>query len=158
MFVALSNAITTQTENNRVQEETNNKFTSLIEGFNKELEDLIKKQQKKDYESLYEQYRTGQLMGGPKKPTTSQTLKVTATPKSTPKSIQTYRRSGKSSGSGQPTIVNMPMPAMNLAGNQAPEAPNTNVHEPSTAPISISSFDSNNPYIAESLADYGIFI
>ena len=159
MFVALSNAITTQTKNNRVQEETNNKFTTLIEDFNDQLESLIRKQQKKDYESLYEQYRTGQLMGGPKRPTTSQSLKVSAKPKTTPKTIQTYRRSGGSgSRNGQPTIVNMPMPAMNLAGNQAPEAPNTNVHEPSTAPISISSFDSSNPYIAESLADYGIFV
>ena len=162
MFVALSNSITTQTKNNQIQEETNTKFTNLIEDFNKQLEDLIQKQRMpKSLREKLEEISGGSgsvLMGGPKQPTTSQTLKVTATPKSAPKSIQTYRRSGKSSGSGQPTIVNMPMPAMNLAGNQAPEAPNTNVHEPSTAPISISSFDSNNPYIAESLADYGIFI
>ena len=162
MWTALSNAITTQTKNNQIQEETNTKFTNLIEDFNKQLEDLIQKQRMpKSLREKLEEISGGSgsvLMGGPKQPTTSQTLKVTATPKSAPKSIQTYRRSGKSSGSGQPTIVNMPMPAMNLAGNQAPEAPNTNVHEPSTAPISISSFDSNNPYIAESLADYGIFI
>ena len=162
MFVALSNSITTQTKNNQIQEETNTKFTNLIEDFNKQLEDLIQKQRMP--KSLREKLEeisgrsTSYLMGGPKQPTTSQTLKVTATPKSAPKSIQTYRRSGKSSGSGQPTIVNMPMPAINLAGNQAPEPPNTNVQEPSTAPISIISFDSSNPYISEVISSYGIFI
>lgn len=159
MFVALSNAITTQTKNNRVQEETNNKFTTLIEDFNDQLESLIRKQQKKDYESLYEKYRTGQIMGGARKPTTSQSLKVSATPKTTPKSIQTYRRSsGTGTGNGQPTIVNMPMPAMNLAGDPSPEAPNTNVQESASPLITISSFDSENPYISEALSSYGIFV
>ena len=144
MWTALSNAIGLQKRNNEEQDQVNAKFTDLIDSFNKDIENLIQ-------EKKLERFKN--IGGG-----TPSVSNINPRKKTTPKTIQTYNVRRSSSANGQPTIVNMPMPAMNLAGNQAPEAPNTNVQEPSTASISISSFDSSNPYIAESLADYGIFV
>jgi len=137
-------------------ENVNKKFDLVNDEFdqNKELAELIYELKEREREKKLKEDGTG---GGIGRMTSQSSIKPT--PKTTPKTIQTYNvRKKTSSSNGQPTIVNMPMPAVNLAGNQTPEAPNTNVHEPSTAPISISSFDSSNPYIAESLADYGIFV
>ena len=139
-------------------ENVNKKFDLVNDEFdqNKELAKLIYELKEREREKkLKEDDPKDDPKGGGIGPQSS----IKPTPKTTSKTIQTYNvRKKTSSSNGQPTIVNMPMPAVNLAGNQTPEAPNTNVHEPSTAPISISSFDSSNPYIAESLADYGIFV
>ena len=154
MWTALSNAIGLQKRNNEEQDQVNAKFTDLIDSFNKDIENLIQEKKLERFKNIGggNGYRGG---FGPRNETKNA---VKPKPKSSPTSIKTYNVRKQSSNNGQPTIVNMPMPAMNLAGNQSPEAPNTNVQETSSTPISISSFDSSNPYIAESLADYGIFV
>jgi len=137
-------------------ENVNKKFDLVNDEFdqNKELAELIYELKEREREKKLKEDGTG---GGIGRMTSQSSIKPT--PKTTPKTIQTYNvRKKTSSSNGQPTIVNMPMPAVNLAGNQAPESPNTNVHESSSTPISIVSFDTGNPYISEALASYGIFI
>ena len=154
MWTALSNAIGLQKRNNEEQDQVNAKFAELIDTFNKDISNLIQEKRINELKNIGggNGYRGG---FGPRNEIKN-TIKPK--PKSSPTSIRTYNVRKQSSNNGQPTIVNMPMPAMNLAGNQTPEAPNTNVQETSSTPISIGSFDSSNPYIAESLADYGIFV
>jgi len=151
MWSALSNSISLQKRNNIKQEDVNKEFGELVETFNEYLSAELAKKEK-------EKAKIANATGGGTSHRNMRSSSVKPKPKSSPTSIKTYNIRKQSSKNGQPTIVNMPMPAMNLAGNQSPEAPNTNVQEPSTAPISISSFDSSNPYIVESLADYGIFV
>ena len=158
LWTALSNAIGLQSRNNRRQEEVNTKFEELTKTFNDELKKMAQEKTKKKLKDLLKGRPTVQA-GGSRMPTTSpNSLKVSAKQKQSPSSIRTYNVKKRSSSNGQPTIINMPMPAISLAGNQSPEAPNTNVQESSSTPISIVSFDSENPYISEAFASYGIFI
>ena len=168
MWSALSNAIGLQSRNNLKQEEVNTKFESLIGDFNKELDYLIT--QKKLKELGKGGGRGGGSMRKPVRPLKKgkgggtdvfkpkPRPQIKSSPKSIPTSIQTYNVKKRSSSNGQPTVINMPMPAVNLAGNRTPESPNTNVQESAYAPISIVSFDTGNPYISEAFASYGIFI
>jgi len=151
MWSSLSNSINLQKRNNIKQEDVNKEFGQLVETFNEYLSAELAKKEK-------EKARIANATGGGTSHMHMRSSSVKPKPKSSPTSIKTYNIRKQSSKNGQPTIVNMPMPAMNLAGNQSPEAPNTNVQETSSTPINISSFDSSNPYIAESLADYGIFV
>ena len=158
MWTALSNAIGLQSKNNRRQEEVNTKFEELTKTFNDELKKMSQEKKKKKLKDLLRGRQTVQA-GGSRMPTTSpNSLKVSAKQKQSPPSIRTYNVKKRSSSNGQPTIINMPLPTISLAGNQSPEAPNTNVQESSSTPISIVSFDSENPYISEAFASYGIFI
>ena len=151
MWSSLSNSINLQKRNNIKQEDVNKEFGELVETFNEYLSAELAKKEK-------EKARIANATGGGTSHMHMRSSSVKPKPKSSPTSIKTYNIRKQSSKNGQPTIGNMPMPAMNLAGNQSPEAPNTNVQETSSTPISISSFDSSNPYIAESLAEYGIFV
>jgi len=151
MWSSLSNSINLQKRNNIKQEDVNKEFGQLVETFNEYLSAELAKKEK-------EKAKIANATGGGTSHMHMRSSSVKPKPKSSPTSIKTYNIRKQSSKNGQPTIVNMPMPAMNLAGNQSPEAPNTNVQETSSTPINFSSFDSSNPYIAESLADYGIFV
>ena len=158
MWIAFSNAIKLQSKNNERQKEVNVKFEESIVTLNDYFKKMLQKKRKKELKDILEGRPTITL-GGPRMPTTSpNSLKVSAKQKQSPSTIKTYNVKKRSSSNGQPTIINMPMPAISLAGNQSPEAPNTNVQESSSAPISIISFDSENPYISEAFASYGIFI
>ena len=83
-------------------------------------------------------------------------------PRKIPEKIYTYfsrrKKSTSDNKKGEPTVVNMTLPPINAAGNQSPQSPPSNIQSSGATPISIMSFDTNNPYISESLASYGIFV
>lgn len=170
MFMSFEDGIKRQERNNIEQEQTSSRFNTLLADFNKQLEELKNKKQ---------QEKLKDIVGGGSRPPASYLEEMTSTQKylesvkpktndvnistnlevsqkNVPVTIQTYSRKSKSGS--KPTIINMPMPAIDLSKNQAPIPPQSpNSSSDSSPEISIEPYDSGNPYIFEAFENYGIF-
>ena len=174
MFQSFEEGVRKQQINNIEQEQTATRFNTLLTDFTKQLEEIKRKEEDKKLEDLLNKIGGGSKSPSlyldeikktkeyeqsvkPKAPNVNFSTSLKVEKKETPVVIQDYP-TRKKSGASTPTVINMPMPPIDLSKNQsAPMMQSSDSSEDSSPEISIEAYDVGNPYIYEAFENYGIF-
>ena len=174
MFQSFEEGVRKQQINNIEQEQTATRFNTLLTDFTKQLEEIKRKEEDKKLEDLLNKTGGGSKSPSlyldeikktkeyeqsvkPKAPNVNFSTSLKVEKKETPVVIQDYP-TRKKSGASTPTVINMPMPPIDLSKNQsAPMMQSSDSSEDSSPEISIEAYDVGNPYIYEAFENYGIF-